>query len=542
LDRVEPPANSLEGRLDQWVRFLDQQDRPGGAIALIRSGKVTYAGAFGLADLTHRIPFTTNTPSNIGSVSKPLTAFAIQLLEKEGKLTLTDDVRRYLPDLPDFGQPVTLLHLLTHTAGLRELYALLSMQGRIPGRWTREDLIQLVQRQQRPLNPPGQTMMYTNTHYILLAEVVEQVTGVPFAEWMEENVFGPLGMEHTTVKTHGGQIIPNVAEGYVGIRGEQFAWKEEDELDAFFGATGVYSTVEDLARWVENLHEPRVGGAELVARMTERGVLSTGDTLDYGLGLFVDTHRGLRRYYHIGEDGGHFAAFCYYPEIDAGVAYISNNGRSFSTLRGVTEDLFGEEMAVEGVSEPPPPHIQERAPVEVKTALMDAYTGEYGDHDSGLKYVFSREGDHLSMLVSPWWSEPYRITFRPVSDSSFVAEPQGVLITFRRDSAGTVDRLTGLGSVYRRLTPYQPSADDLTAFAGSYHSEELEVIYRLRVEGGDLRLTNPRSQDSEVRPWEPDVLRTTFPLTELRFRRGDDGDGEVSGFVAANGVVFRKVR
>jgi hypothetical protein len=385
-------------------------------------------------------------------------------------------------------------------------------------------------------------MRYTNTAYILLAEVVEQVTGAPFAEWMEASVFGPLGMEHTTVKTHGGQTIPNSAEGYVGIRGERFAWQEGDELDAFFGATGVYSTVEDLARWVENFHKSRVGGAELVARMTERGVLSTGDTLDYGLGLFVDTHRGLRRYYHIGEDGGHFAAFYYYPEIDAGVAYLSNNGRSFSTLSGVAEDLFGEERVVEGVSEPPPPpHIQERAPVEITAAVLDTYAGEYGDQGSGLIYVFSRENDHLSLLVSPWWSEPYRLTFRPVSDSSFVEETQGVLITFRRDSAGTVDRVTGGGSmVYRRMTPYQPSAEDLTAFAGSYYSEELELMYRLRVEGGDLRLTNPRPQASEVRPWEPDIFRTIFPLTELRFRRSDDG--EVNGFVAANGVVFRKVR
>jgi len=148
LDQVEPSATTLEGGLDQWVRFLDREDRPGGAIAVVQGGDVTYAGAFGLADLTYGIPFTTETASNIGSVSKPFTAFAVALLEKEGELSFEDDVRKYLPELPDFGQPVTLLHLLNHTGGFRELHATLSMQGRIPGRWTREDLIQLVQRQQ----------------------------------------------------------------------------------------------------------------------------------------------------------------------------------------------------------------------------------------------------------------------------------------------------------------------------------------------------------------------------------------------------------
>jgi CubicO group peptidase (beta-lactamase class C family) len=541
LDRIEPSATSLEGKLEQWVRFLQGHERPGGAVALVSQGDVTYAGAFGLADLTHRIPFTTDTPSNIGSVSKPLTAFAVALLEKEGKLSVDDDVRTYLPDLPDFGQPITLRHLLTHTAGLRELYWLLSMQGRVPGRWTREDLIGLVQQQRGLASSPGEVMKYTNTAYVLLAEVVESVTGVSFAEWMEANVFEPLAMNRTTVKTREGEVIPNSARGYAGRRGQQQPiWTEGQELNAFYGATGVYTTVGDLARWVANLGAAQVGGPEVVSWMTERAVLTSGDTIDYGRGLFVGSESGLRRYYHTGEDGDHFAAFYYYPEADVGMVYLSNTRLYSLTLESIAEDLFVEERVAEEAPEPDPTGIQEVAPVEIDPALLDEYTGHYGDEGPGLIVVFSREDRHMSVEVGSWWWEPHQVTLLALSDSTFTNETQGVRFIFRRDLEGNVDRVIWGGGIYRRMTPYLPSEEDLTAFAGRYYSEELGVVYALHLEEGRLRLTNPHLQGFPARPWEPDVFRSVYPLTELRFTRGRDG--EVTGFVATNGVLFKKMR
>jgi hypothetical protein len=153
---------------------------------------------------------------------------------------------------------------------------------------------------------------------------------------------------------------------------------------------------------------------------------------------------------------------------------------------------------------------------------------------------FSREGRHLSVEVGSWWTEPHQLTLLALSDSTFVDETQGERIIFRRDSEGSVDRVKWGGLIYRRMTPFMPSEEDLTAFAGSYYSEELGVVYALHVEEGRLRLTNPRLQGFDARPWEPDVFRSVYPMSELRFTRG--GDSEVTGFAATDGVLFKKMR
>jgi CubicO group peptidase (beta-lactamase class C family) len=553
LDKIEPTATTIEERLHQWVSFLDREDRPGGAIAVVRGGDVTYAGAFGLANLTYDIPFTTETASNIGSVSKSFTAFAVALLEDDGRLSLEDDVRSYLPGLSDFAQPVTLRHLLNHTGGFREAYRMLSMQGKVPGKWTREQLMDVVQRQREPQHPPGAQMNYTNTSYILLAEVIECVTGVPFGEWMEENVFQALGMEHTTVKTRSGEIIQNSAMGYAGVPSTS-GWEEGAELDSFYGATGIYTTIDDLTGWLRNLHDPGVGGPAVMSRMTEHGVLLNGDTINYGLGLEV----GPRCFGHSGEDGQHFASFRYCPDVDTGIAWITNNRFHHLLLGAEFGDLHEEDLEPREAMEPEPgeapepepgealeaePQVpQEPQPIDVESGFLDVYAGYYGAEGPGLKVVFTREGNGLSVKVDPWWSEPYRLALFPLSDSTFTDEARGERLVFHRDAEGKVDRVTwGDGMVYRRMTPYDPSEEDLAAFSGSYYSQELEVVYSLRLEGGRVLLSYPGPEAFDIRPWEPDVFRTVFPLVELRFER--DEDGAVSGFlVPGAGVWFEKVR
>lgn len=314
------------------------------------------------------------------------------------------------------------------------------MQGKIPGEWSRDELIQLIQRQRELQSVPGAQFSYTNTAYILLAEVVERVTGVQFPEWMEANVFAPLEMDHTTTKTHRGQIIPNSAKGYAFSPPDE-GWMERDDIDAFYGASSIYSTVRDLAMWPRNFRDPHVGGPEVISRMTERGTLADGETLDYGLGLDIATYRGLQRYGHGGEDGGHFALLHYYPEIDAGVAFICSNRIIRWTFDRIEEAVFGEYM----VPEVAPESVTGESPAEEPTQLPPAL---------------------------------------------------------------------------------------LAAYAGRYYSEELERVYTLRVEDGELLLSHRRLEDYRMRPWEPDIFLTRWPFGEIRFER--DADGEITGFVAQN--------
>src|SRR5690606_20745668 len=254
--------------------------------------------------------------------------------------------RRYLPELPDFGETVTLRHLLNHTSGYREFLNLLAIGGMQPeDAFDHDRIAELVARQPALQNAPGAEWNYNNTGYALLAEVVERVTETPFDDWMAANVFAPLGMGDTVVKTVHGQVIENSAQGYAPA--EDGGWRSVQDLDAAYGAGGIYTTVGDLARWMGNYFDGGLGGPEAVAAMTERGVLPSGDTLEYALGLFVDEHRGLRRVQHGGADTAHRAMFAFYPALGTGVLALSNNALFNASAAGgaLPEAFFAEHMA-----------------------------------------------------------------------------------------------------------------------------------------------------------------------------------------------------
>lgn len=330
----------------------------GVAVAVFSEDNILFSRAYGMANLTHGIPFTTGTSSNIASVSKQFTGFAISLLEKEGKLSFDDDVREYIPEFPEFYPRITLRHLLNHTSGLREIWHTLLMQGvSIEGTWTRPEIIQQIIQQQELQFSPGERFSYNNGNYILLAEVIERITGVLFSNWMEAKVFRPLGMEHTRVKVFPGQIIPCSARGYAAqinsdsrytarrLSKEEGGVREFSDINAFYGASSIYSTVGDLTTWLMNFNNAHIGGTEVIFRMTERGILTNGDTTIYGFGIIIDTYRGLHRYSHSGFDGGHRASIVYYPQIDAGIVILGNDMIFRGAKELITDMFFGKYLA-----------------------------------------------------------------------------------------------------------------------------------------------------------------------------------------------------
>ncbi|HSH45584.1 MAG TPA: serine hydrolase domain-containing protein, partial [Longimicrobiales bacterium] len=344
VERVEPIATEPGARVDQIMSAYASEDTPGGVVGVARDGELVFARGYGAANLTHEIPFTAETVTNIGSTSKQFTGFAIARLAQEGRLSLDDDVREHIPELPDFGQTVTLRNLLTHTSGYREFVNALALAGRqvmesdYIGRF---EVLDMIQRQPELQNDPGAEFNYNNSAFSLLTLVVERVTGQDFPEWMRENVFLPLGMEHTVVRAHPMEIIPNSSQGYMKV---ESGWRETRDLGASMGAGGIYTTVGDLARWVDNFDEHRVGGPEIYEQMTTRNVLTTGDTTDYGFGLFMDEYRGLERVHHGGADVSHRSMLRYYPELDAAVFALSNNAtfNSGAIADKVADAFFGE--------------------------------------------------------------------------------------------------------------------------------------------------------------------------------------------------------
>ncbi len=529
LRRAEPLATAPEARVDQIMAMFDA-DTPGAVVAVIRGGEIAFARGYGAADLAHGIPFTFQTVTNIGSTSKQFTGFALALLAARGELSLDDDVRKYIPELPDYGETITLRHLLTHTSGYREYVNTLALGGRqvLEGDWVaREEVIEVVRRQPRLQNAPGAEFNYNNTAYGLATVVVERVTGRTFPQWMAEEVFAPLGMTNTRVRAHPGELIPRRSTGYAVADGR---FREARDLGGSMGAGGIYTTAGDLARWMRNLHTAELGGPAVMRQMTTRTVLSTGDTTSYGLGLFIDTNRGLRRVHHGGSDVAHRSTFVYYPDLEAGFVVLSNHGGipSGAIERQVAEAFFGEHMAQEATPQPPTAAV---ASDLVRPEAFEAYVGRYElEAMPGVVLTVSRD-DEGPMLLQVT-GQP-AIELAPTSDSTFTLAGVSASVTFHRAESGEVEALTlhqNGNHRARRIAEVAPV--DLAAFAGRYFSEELETFYTLAVEDGELIVRHRRFEPVTLTHSKDDTFAGSFPIVEMSFER--DERGQVTGFRAGN--------
>jgi CubicO group peptidase (beta-lactamase class C family) len=451
---------SPDAQVDSLMVPFDQPDGPGAAVAVVQDGEIMFSNAYGRANLTHDVPFSLDTPSNIGSVSKQFTAFAILLLAERGQLSLDDDIRTHVPEVPDFGPTVTLRHLLTHTSGYRETINTFLLAGR---RIDKGDYIGpdehlwLLHQQPTLQHEPGTAWNYNNTGYQLLATVVERVTEQSFPAWMQANVFDPLGMTCTTVRSSQMQIVPNRAQGYAPAETGGFQAARDFGLE---GASSIYSTTRDLARWIENLGTGALGGLDVIRAMMTPQVLADGDTTNYGFGLLVGTHRGLDQVWHGGAAVGHRAALLYYPEIDAGVITLSNSGafdaggpstpstRHASGLPAKIAGLFfqnhmGEPQATAGRDAARNKQSGAEATSSWTPSEADrtAYVGRYFSEELQTFYTIAAKDEQLVVRQQRLGTFP----LTPIEADAFRVEfpaPLRFRIRSTRDNAGNVTGFT----------------------------------------------------------------------------------------------------
>jgi CubicO group peptidase (beta-lactamase class C family) len=512
----------------------------GAVVAVVRGGELVFARGYGMADLAHDIPFDAATITNIGSTAKQFTAFGILLLQQRGQLSIDDDVRRWVPELPDFGPTVTLRHLLTHTSGYREFINLLLLEGRqiMEGdHVNRADALAAVQRQPRLQNEPGAEFNYNNTGYGLLATVIERVTGSDFDDWMAREVFRPLGMVDTQVRLRDGQVVPRRAAGYVPA-GELFL--EARDIGGSAGAGGVYTTVADLARWMRNFRTGELGGPELIAAMTTPYVLPTGAATGYGFGLMMDQARGLRRWQHGGGDTAHRSHFYYYPDLDAGYMVLSNHAAFPAAVPArVAEIFFGEHMTAAPAAETAGAAGQAHI---VPPAVLDRYVGRFAlDAMPDFVLTFTRVEDRLR--VEPT-GQP-AVDLRALTDTTFSIEAVQARITFHAEPDGSVQRLTLHQAGDHGATRIaEEAAPDPARFAGRYFSAEIETFLTVAVEDGQLTVRHRRYGPLTLNHAAGDRFNGPLPITEAVFER--DAAGRVTGFrVSAGGrardVLFERV-
>lgn len=546
LDRVEPIAVDPAARADQ-IMLPFSGDVPGGLVAVVRDGRLVFARGYGMADLSHDIPFSTETRTNIGSTSKQFTAFAINLLAQRGELSLDDDIRTHIPEVPDLGATVTIRHLLTHTSGYREFLNTLALAGRQLGEGDhidRSEIIGIVQRQPELQNAPGAEWNYNNTAFALLAMVVERVTDTPFPDWMRENVFAPLGMHDTVVRAAPSQIVEDRAMGYIPL--PEGGYREASDLGGAMGAGGMYTTVGDLARWIANLESGELGGRAMIEAMTTPFVLTTGDTTNYGFGLMIDEVRGLRRIRHGGADVAHRSMLAYYPAARTGVVVLSNNaGFPGSVHPEVAEAFLGEALAPE--DQPAAVETGPFDPASYDPASFDELAGRYSlDPMPAFVMTFWRDADTLWAQAT---GQP-RIPLTPTSDTTFTLVGVPAAVTFHRDADGEVTHLTLHQNGDHRATrlegsAWDPSPEELAAYTGRYFSDELETFYTVDLEEEHLVIRHRRlAEPIELDPaQEADSFTGGFPVAQVEFER--DSEGRVKALVVGNGrtraVRFERV-
>ncbi|MEM1140952.1 MAG: serine hydrolase domain-containing protein [Pseudomonadota bacterium] len=445
---VAAQQSEIERRLDTVMGAWQQTGRPGAAVAYIDRGELVISKAYGIANLEHQIPWATSTVSDLGSVSKQFTGFAFALLAEQDLLNLDDDIRQYLPELPDLGETVTLRHLLNHTSGLREVYSTLYMVNRRPGDIIyQEDAQKLVSYQTKLQFPPGSRYLYNNTEYMLLADVVEAVSGVEFHEWMDVNIFKPLGMSDTQVMHEQGQVIVNVATSY-GLSGEHFVQIYDNST--LQGGGGIYSTVQDVSKWMLNFASLQVGSETTLELLTTPGQLNSGELLDYGLGIDLALEGDVEVWSHAGASAGYRSQLVYVPEHERGFIFLTNTPANGVPVDELTAALLGDVVPASQPESEVSKSVPEQEAVPLKNP--DAYAGRYfSDELESFYRVSLQEG---KLVLSHRWLGAF--TMRHLGGAVFDFEDRGGSLQFAQEKTGEVsgfvfDDGRTLGVEFRRL-------------------------------------------------------------------------------------------
>lgn len=441
-------GQNKEADLDAVMSAWAGLDSPGAAVSYLENGEVVLQKAYGVANLEHSIPWTIDTVSDLGSVSKQFTGFAFALLAEQGKLSLDDDIRLHLPELPDLGDTITIRHLFNHTSGLREIYNTLYLVNRRPGDIIfQEDAQKLVGYQRELQFTPGSRYLYNNTEYMLLADIVEAVTGEEFHDWMESNIFNPLDMNDTVIMHQQGQVIPKVATSYSTREDTYVQIYDNSTLQ---GGGGIYSTVEDMSKWIANFSSLRVGTESTLEILTESGVLNNGESLDYGLGIGVNNLNGVLRWSHSGSSAGYRSMLVYLPEHARGYIFQTSTPANGIPVAELNQALMGDVLQ---------PVKQNESGVAPSTEIISVpvdnpsvFTGRYFSDELETFYRVALDEEQLAM--SHRWLGSFSLQHRGDDEFDFVG--RGGSAHFHRDGEGnvtgfTLDNGRTIGVKFRRF-------------------------------------------------------------------------------------------
>jgi CubicO group peptidase (beta-lactamase class C family) len=525
--------DSIARRVDSVFVALDKRTSPGCALGIYTAGQIVYTRGYGSANLEHDIPITPRTVFDLGSTSKQFTAMSLMLLQRDGKLSLDDEVRQWIPELPAYQKPVTIRHLIHHTSGLRDYLTLMWLRGvNFDGVTTAGDALSLIVKQRETNFEPGSEYLYSNTGYFLLSEIVRRASGKTLAQFAQERIFGPLGMQTTHFHDDHTMIVPNRATGYAPRDSGGFAIA----MSGFeqVGDGSVMTTVEDLARWDRNFYEGQVGGGTLLEAMLVPGRLTGGRTLEYAFGLVVGQYRGLRTVRHGGAWAGYRAELLRFPEQRTSVAVLCNHARSGPgrLSQRVADVILRDRLSAPTVAT----NASSGASGSSPEGAISRYLGAYRDAASDEIRIVSTRGDTLFMD----YGDGDLTELRPLGNDRFAVEGSSWEVRFVAPATLVEQAPNQPPASFVRFTRARPTARELAAYAGAYYSDELDVRWTIAADSAGLIARIPGGDTLRLAPTVRDVF--VGGNVTLKFRRSGS---RVSGILLHSGrvrnIVFSRV-
>jgi CubicO group peptidase (beta-lactamase class C family) len=502
-------------KVDSLVMSWNIPNAPGGVIGIMEKGKLSYIKPFGLASIDYQIPNTDTTIFNIGSVSKQFTAMGIVKLSLEGKLSLDDNVHKYLPELPEFGHKITIRHLLHHISGLRDIHSILTLAGwRSDDPRSNKDLLEIMKRQKDLNFIPGDEYLYSNTNYIFMAMIIEKVTGENFCLWMKEKIFLPLGLTKTYIEDNATKIVKGNATSY--SLQEDKSFNRAVEYWNYTGSGNVHTTAIDLLLWLNNFSNPAHGWENAFKLLQTTDTLNNGNYFNYALGIEIDSINGNRRISHGGGVGGFRSFVCTFPSQAVSIVVLTNYSSSnpfFGKLKPVSEIILPqlitnsdqEEKAFDGF-------------IAVTNNNLAKYEGNYWDGNVARRiylrndtlWYFRRNGNESPMQY--------------IDNEEFIIMPKAVWkVKFDFEGEKVKSMMVKSRKIQDPYEPFVPvviTNEYLSDFAGKYYRPELDTYYSFSVCNDTLIGYHPRhgtfKTEAQVKK---DLFKGKMPFQTINFTR-----------------------
>lgn len=490
-------------------------DNPGYELSISRGGKTIFSRASGMADLERQVKITPNAITEAGSVSKQITAAAILLLEKQGKLSLDDEVRKYLPELPTCYAGIKLRHMMHHTSGIRDWGNLETLTGWPRGTkaYSNDDALEILCRQKALNNKPGDEFIYSNSNYNLFAIIVKRVSGMSLADFTKKYIFEPAGMLHTSWRDNYKRVVRNRAIAYSKVDG---VYETNMPGENAYGNGAVLTTAADLLKWEHYYLSGKLGGKSLLSRQISPDTLNNKLLNNYGAGLFIGKKRGWDNVFHDGATAGYRAYLEAFPQLKLSIAFLANT--SEFDEEAIVADI--EKILVKDIAKD---QAQPLPSVVIPSNALQKLSGLYQNDRNGAPLRISIHGDTLvSDLDGP---------LRPLNNNTLQAKSAKLIF----DEKGMNYIIPSDTVRYNRVNPPRTDAQSLRDYPGQYYAEELQATATILLKNGVLTLHLSPQQEYPLIPAYQDGLTVTNLGVNFLFER--DGNNQVTCMKASDGRV-----